>query len=146
MGTDERNCHNSMSCPQIRVHNRKLFFLFLNQDICCRYSKEPSRWDGSFEHPKHILKPMGKKIIAIFPSSFFASLALWMLKICSSGAISKFLNIDSLIWKLVMSLVHVANRWHWARNPLWPIRLSRVRWRAWPMTGRIRWRCQNIIR
>ena len=31
------------SGPQIRVHNRKLFFLFLNQNICCGYSKEPSR-------------------------------------------------------------------------------------------------------
>ena len=38
---------------QIKVHNWKLFFLFLNQNICCEYSKEPSQWDGSFEHPKH---------------------------------------------------------------------------------------------
>ena len=29
--------------PQIRVCNRKLFFLFLNQNICCGYSKEPSQ-------------------------------------------------------------------------------------------------------
>ena len=29
--------------PQIRMRNRKLFFLFLNQNICCGYSKEPSR-------------------------------------------------------------------------------------------------------
>ena len=28
--------------PQIRVGNGKLFFLFLNQNICCGYSKEPS--------------------------------------------------------------------------------------------------------
>ena len=25
-------------------------------------SKEPSQWDGSFEHPKHMQKIMGKKI------------------------------------------------------------------------------------
>ena len=29
-------------------------FLFLNQNIFCGYSKEPSQWDGSFEHPKHM--------------------------------------------------------------------------------------------
>ena len=28
---------------QIRVHTRKLFFLFLNQNICCGCSKGPSR-------------------------------------------------------------------------------------------------------
>ena len=27
-----------------------IFLLFLNQNICCGYSKEPSQWDGSFEH------------------------------------------------------------------------------------------------
>ena len=54
---------------QIRVHNWKLFFLFLNQNICCGYSKEPSQWDGSFEHPKHMLKMMDKKeIITILHS------------------------------------------------------------------------------
>ena len=30
------------SGPQIRVHNEKLFFVFLNQNICCGYSKERS--------------------------------------------------------------------------------------------------------
>ena len=50
---------------QIRVRNEKLFFLFLNQNIWCGYSKEPSHWDGSFEHPKHMFKLMDKKIIAI---------------------------------------------------------------------------------
>ena len=39
--------------------------LFLIQNICCGYSKEPSRRDGSFEHPKHMFNLMGKKIIAI---------------------------------------------------------------------------------
>ena len=31
------------------LQSRKLFFLFLNQNTCCGYSKEPSL----FEHPKH---------------------------------------------------------------------------------------------
>ena len=66
---------------QIRVSNGKLLFLFQNQNIFCGYSKEPSQWDGSrfsnlrcgysielsqwdgsFEHTKHMLKLVGKKI------------------------------------------------------------------------------------
>ena len=44
---------------QIRMRIGKLFSLFLMQNICCGYSKEPSQWDGSFEHPKHMFKSMG---------------------------------------------------------------------------------------
>ena len=50
---------------QIRVCIGKLFSLFLLQNICCGYSKEPSQFDVSFEHPKHMFKLMGKKIITI---------------------------------------------------------------------------------
>ena len=56
--------------PHIRVCHWKLFFLFLNQNICFWYWKEPSRWDGSFEHPKHMFKLMDKKIITILRKSF----------------------------------------------------------------------------
>ena len=42
------------------VCTKKLFFLFLNQNICCGYSKEPCQWDNSFEHPKHVLKLMSR--------------------------------------------------------------------------------------
>ena len=55
-----------LSGLQIRVRNWKWFFLFLNQNICCGYSKELSQWDSSFEHPKHMFKMRGKKIITIF--------------------------------------------------------------------------------
>ena len=44
---------------------QKIIFLFLNQNIFCGYSKEPSQSDGSFEHPKHMFKLMGKKIFTI---------------------------------------------------------------------------------
>ena len=50
----------------IRMRNKKIFFVFLNQNICCGYSKEPSQGDGSFEHPKHMFKPMDKKFYANF--------------------------------------------------------------------------------
>ena len=36
--------------------NESLIFLFLNQNICCGYSKEPSQLDVSFVHAKHMLK------------------------------------------------------------------------------------------
>ena len=41
-----------------RVFNWKSIFLFLNQNICCGYSKER---DGSFEHTEHMFKLTGKK-------------------------------------------------------------------------------------
>ena len=37
---------------QIRMHIWKLFFLFLYQNICCGYSKDPSQWDFASQHPK----------------------------------------------------------------------------------------------
>ena len=49
----------------VKMCNRKIIFLFLNQNICCGYSKEPSQRDGSFEHPKHMLKVIGKKLFTI---------------------------------------------------------------------------------
>ena len=44
---------------------QKIVFSFLNQNIYCGHSKEPSQSDGSFEHPKHMLKGMGKEIFTI---------------------------------------------------------------------------------
>ena len=43
------------SCSGSRVRIRKMIFLFLNQNICCGYSKESSPSRGSFEHPKNTL-------------------------------------------------------------------------------------------
>ena len=48
------------------VHKRKVIVFFLKQNICCRYSKEPSQGDASFEHLKHMLKIMDKKTLTIF--------------------------------------------------------------------------------
>ena len=42
---------------QLRVCNRKIFFIFLNQNICCGYSKEPSLpWDGK-SYLSHVILP-----------------------------------------------------------------------------------------
>ena len=64
------------SVLKLRVHNRKINFLFLNQNICCGYSKEPSQWDGSFDYPKYMLKFMGKKKNTL---EIFVHLNLWGL-------------------------------------------------------------------
>ena len=47
------------------MRTKNLTFLLLNQNICFGYSKEPSHWEGSFVHPKHMLKLVGKKIVKI---------------------------------------------------------------------------------
>ena len=52
---------------------QKITFLFLNQNICYGYSKEPSQWDGSFEHLTHMLKLLGKKMFTILYSKFLLS-------------------------------------------------------------------------
>ena len=44
--------------------------IFLSQNICCGYSKEPSQWYGSFEHQKHMFRLLGKKIFTILRSNF----------------------------------------------------------------------------
>ena len=46
----------------------KIIFVFLNQNICCGYSKEASQRDASFEYPKHLLKLMSKKIFTVLRS------------------------------------------------------------------------------
>ena len=47
------------------MRNEKLIFLFFNHNICCGYTEEPSLYDSSFEHLKHMLKLKGKKIFTI---------------------------------------------------------------------------------
>ena len=50
---------------------KEIIFSFLNQNICCGYSKEASHRDASFEHPKQMLKLMVKKIFTILHSKMF---------------------------------------------------------------------------
>ena len=48
----------------VRVCDKNILFLFLNQNIFCEYSKVSLDSD-SFEHKKHLLKLMDKKIFPI---------------------------------------------------------------------------------
>ena len=47
------------------MRNKKIIFLFLNQNICCGYSKEPSQFHGSFENQIIELKMIGKTIVTV---------------------------------------------------------------------------------
>ena len=49
------------------------FLLFFNQNICCGYSKEPSQCDALFEHPKHMLKIMGKTYLQFYAANLYLS-------------------------------------------------------------------------
>ena len=46
------------------VNNKLIFLFMIFINICCGYSKQQSRWDGSFENPKHMLILMDR--ITIF--------------------------------------------------------------------------------
>ena len=80
---------NSQFYQDLGVYNRKILFLFLNQNICCGFSKEPSQWDGSFEHPKHMLTIMGKKIFTILRWNFlFIQFCVYSQNFCLSRPFS----------------------------------------------------------
>ena len=53
--------------PLVKSVYSKNNFIFFNQNICW-YTKEPSHWDGSFEHPKQMLKLMNKEMFMILNS------------------------------------------------------------------------------
>ena len=53
----------------------KITFHIFNQYIWFRYSKESSQLEGSFDHPKQILKLMSKKFSIILSPTFLAHLS-----------------------------------------------------------------------
>ena len=57
------------SSPAVRPPDKnaylKIIFLISQQNRRCGYSKDPSQRDSSFEHPKHMFKLMGKKIVQL---------------------------------------------------------------------------------
>ena len=48
---------------QQKQHLSAIIFLSINWNMCFVSSKEPSQWDGSFEHPQHMFWLRNKKII-----------------------------------------------------------------------------------
>ena len=115
----------------LRVSTRKIIFLFLNQNICCGYSKELSQWDGYFEHLKHMLKIMGRlNIFTILRWNFCLSKPMlskkrflvgrqrW-LDFCDSSN-PQPLNLDSSTLTLSPGA------------PLWICKLSPMKWNNSP--------------
>ena len=88
---------------------RKLFFcyalltrvliieLFFNQNISGGYSKELSQWDGSFEHPKHMLKIMGRKYLQFYAEIFCLSKPVYNVCISALACMSSSINIFNKI-------------------------------------------------
>ena len=70
--------------PLVKCITKKKF-LFLNQNICCGYSKEPSQRDSSFEYPEHMLKVKGKKILSFLPSNILFSKPVYYHLVWSVG-------------------------------------------------------------
>ena len=54
-----------------------IIFLFMDSYMCFGCSKEPSHWDGSFEHPQHMFWMWSIKII--FQNALFSG-GLYMLQ------------------------------------------------------------------
>ena len=59
------NVITKMTRPPDKSTLSKILFLFLNQNIWCEYSKEPSQCNGSFEHLKQMFKLIDKKLLTI---------------------------------------------------------------------------------
>ena len=78
--------------------NRKIIFLFLNQNICCGYSKEPSQWDGFFWVPITYAKNYGLENIYNFTMKIFVNLNLCLkLWLCDA-------NLHQLSSQAIVSL------------------------------------------
>ena len=109
---------------QIRVCIGKLFPLFLIQNICCGYSKESSQWDGSFEHPKHMFKLIGKEIITILPSWNFL---IWIYGILFVLMLYASVNNFSVMLGTFLGLTSTKQRIKflpYGQNILIPVRLK----------------------
>ena len=63
------------------IKTLKIHFLISRLNICCGYSKEPSWWDGSFEHLQQMLLLIDKEIITTFQFFFQINLKRNIIKI-----------------------------------------------------------------
>ena len=80
--------------------------------MCCGYLKEPSQWDGSFEHPKHTFKLMDRSRMAILQKHI---LKLMDKKIINIFTLKIFLNLIKTI--KVNKGAKIRNRYNHVLNP-----------------------------
>ena len=64
---DVKITDNSELKLQIRGGIHIIFFLFLDENICCGYSLEAPQRGASNEYPQYMLSLRNKKDISIFP-------------------------------------------------------------------------------
>ena len=98
-------CLHTIKCARPQI-------IFLNQNICCGYSKEPSHWDSSFEHPKHMFKLIDKKIITILRWIYLLNWpydALFCLFVCFVA-----LHPKSTAMVIAGRSVHLTTLFSWA--------------------------------
>ena len=125
----DKHKKNNRAGPMIRVRNWKLFFLILNKNICCGYSKEPSRWDGSFEHPKHMFKLMDKKIITILRNLFLHN---WLYDRAMPTFLGKALIYHACPLSIMSSFIKLI-LFSTATYPVWTCASSILVWK-WILT------------
>ena len=101
----------------------KITFHLFNHNIWYRYSKESSQWEGSFKHPKQILKLMSKKFSTILSPTFLAHrsrrlmgelIVYQWLWLCLSSILSILLSFNifkhPLLWNHWTNLIQILYR------------------------------------
>ena len=112
---------------QVRMHIWKLLFLFLNQNICCGCSKEPSNWDCSFEHPKHMFRLIGMKIIIILCLTLKGSITITADdKFCDSFPNLIFKNIKVWYFSRWFSWNIMLYCYLWKSSKIWNCRPMQI--------------------
>ena len=80
--------------------------LISHQNICCGYSKETPQWDGSFEHPKHMLKLWVRKYWQFYAEhfcylnmclSYLTQCTLWSLYHAKLCCLQRLKSLDWII-------------------------------------------------
>ena len=84
LSTLQRNDYN-IHCGYIIATEKRgiqiIFFLFLNENVCCGYSLEVPWQCASNEYPQHIFLLRNKKDISSFRMKKVPYLLLWVLHI-----------------------------------------------------------------
>ena len=88
------------------AHKSEIIFSSITVNVCLWCSKEPSRRDGSFEHPHYMFKVINKKINLELPVRFRKAEVDTGLSIKN-----KQRNSETISWKSFgLSITHVNKR------------------------------------
>ena len=106
--------------PQLQIRGgiHIIFFLFLNEDICCGYSLEAPHWGASNEYPQHMFLLRNKKAISIFRMKKAPYLLLWIT--ATSGAINSNMR-KCTIWHVCPAVSDQRMHPHSLISPHWAL-------------------------